>query len=266
MIWPLFKYNIKANKTLWFILVMVMLMYYTIIISMFDPENIEALTNMLELFPKELIDAMGFSNFGPTLLTFITGYIYGFLIFLFPMIIAVVVNHKLVASLVDKGSMAYLISGPHSRTQVALTQVASSIFSITLFFICTTITTAIASHFMFPNELDLSTFIYLNFYTIILYWAISSIAFFASCIADDSKISLSIGVGFPVAFLVIQMLSGVGEDFKWLEYFTMYSLFNPDLLIQNDSFVIIGMISLLSIALVLYSLGVYIFNKKNLYI
>lgn len=117
MIWPLFKYNIKTNRFLWLLLLAVMFMYYSIIISMFDPENIEALTKMLELFPKELMDAMGFSQFGTTLLTFVVGYIYGFLIFLFPLILTVVINHKLVASMVDKGSMAYLLSAPFQESK-----------------------------------------------------------------------------------------------------------------------------------------------------
>lgn len=266
MIWSLFKYNIKNNRSLWLILVMVMLMYYIIIMSMFDPENIEALNNMLALFPEELIKAMGFNNLGTTLLTFISGYIYGFLIFLFPMIITVVVNHKLVASLVDKGSMAYLVSGPYTRLEIILTQVLTSIFSIVLFFSVTTLVTILTSELMFPKELDIGTYLYLNFYTIVLYLAISSISFFASAIANDSKLSLSIGVGVPVSFLAIQMLSGVGDNFKWLENLTMYSLFNPELLIQGDSFVLVGMISLAIISVVLYSLGTFVFIKKNLYI
>lgn len=266
MIWPLFNYNVKSNYILWFTLVIVFSLYYIIIISLYDPENIEALNNMLALFPEELIRAMGFNNLGTTLLTVISGYIYGFLIFLFPMIITVVVNHKLVSSLVDKGSMAYLLSSPHTRTEIILTQVLTSMFSIVLYFVSTTLISIIACELMFPKELDIGTYIYLNFYTIILYLAISSISFFASTLSNDSKLSLSIGVGVPVSFLVIQMLSGVGDNLKWLENLTMYSLFNPELLIQKDSFVIFGMISLVVISMVLYSLSVIVFNKKNLYI
>lgn len=266
MIWPLFKYNIKTNRFLWFLLLAVMFMYYSIIISMFDPENIEALTKMLELFPKELMDAMGFSQFGTTLLTFIVGYIYGFLIFLFPLILTVVINHKLVASMVDKGSMAYLLSAPFSRIRVALTQAISGLVLITAFFITTTLSALAVSELLFPGELEIMMFIKINIYTIILYWAISSIVFFGSAIADDSKISLGVGVGVPVMFLVVQMLSGVGEDFKWLENFTMYTLFNPEKMIEGDGFVWIGMAALVIIAFVFYSVGIWIFNRKNLYI
>lgn len=266
MIWPLFKYNIKTNRFLWILLVMVMVMYFSIIISMYDPENIEALTKMLELFPKELMDAMGFSQFGTTLLTFVVGYIYGFLIFLFPMVLTVVINHKLVASMVDKGSMAYLLSAPFSRVKVALTQAISGLVLITAFFTVVTLSALAMSELMFAGEMEIGLFIRINIYTIILYWAISSIVFFGSAIADDSKVSLGIGVGVPVLFLVIQMLAGVGKDFKWLENFTMYTLFNPEKMIEGDGFVWIGMAVLLMIALVFYSAGIWFFNRKNLYI
>lgn len=266
MIWPLFKYNLKTNRMLWFILLVVMILYYTIITSMYDPESIEALTQMLDLFPKELMNAMGFSQFGTTLLTFVVGYIYGFLIFLFPMFLTVVINHKLMASMVDKGSMAYLLSSPHSRIKVAMTQAFSSIALITGFFIMTTLSSVLVAELMFPGELEIIMYLKINFYTIILYWAISGIVFFGSALANDSKLSLGIGIGIPVMFLVLQMLSGVGEDFKWLENFTMYSLFNPDLMIQGDGFVWIGMLALLGISLTFYSAGIVVFNRKNLYI
>ena len=266
MIWPLFKYNLKTNRFLWLLLLAVMFMYYSIIISMFDPENIEALTKMLELFPKELMDAMGFSQFGTTLLTFVVGYIYGFLIFLFPLILTVVINHKLVASMVDKGSMAYLLSAPFSRIKVALTQAISGLVLITVFLATTTLCALVVSELLFPGEMEVWMFIKINIYAIILYWAISGIVFFGSAIADDSKVSLGIGVGVPVLFLVIQMLAGAGKDFKWLENFTMYTLFNPEMMIEGDGFVWIGMATLFAIALVFYSAGIWYFNRKNLYI
>ena len=266
MIWPLFRYNLRTNRFLWLLLVMVMIMYFSIIISMYDPENIEALTQMFELFPKELMDAMGFGQFGTTLLTFIVGYIYGFLIYIFPLVLTVVINHKLVASLVDKGSMAYLLSSPFSRLSVAMTQAVSSLVLITGFLFTTTLSAITVSEIMFAGALDIAMFLKINLYTVILYWAISSIVFFGSAIADEAKVSLGIGVGVPVMFLVVQMLAGVGEDFKWLEMLTMYTLFQPEKMIEGDGFVVLGMGALALIAFVFYTAGVWVFNRKNLYI
>ena len=266
MIRALFNYNIKTNRVLFVSLVLVMTMYYSIMISMYDPDSIDAIQAMLDAFPQEMISALGFTNFGDTLLTFISGYIYGFLIFLFPMIFTIVTNHKLIASLVDKGSMTSIVASPHSRLKIITTQLLTSILMISSFFILTTILSMVVAELMFPHELDISMYIKLNLYTIVLYLAISSIVFFASSIANDAKTSLSIGVGIPVSFLVIQMLSGIGDQFKWLENFTMYTLFDPQKMIDGESFVNIGIATLLLISMLCYGASIYYFNKRNLYI
>lgn len=266
MIYSLFKYNFKTNRILLLSLAMVMFFYYSIIMMMFDPNNIQALNNMLELLPKEMIDALGFSNFGSTLLTFIVGYIYGFLIYLFPMVVIIVINHKLVASLVDKGSIAAILASPHSRFKIILTQLISSVFLTTLFFTITTVMSSVAAELMFPGVMEYGIYIKVNIYATILYYAIGSIVFFGSCIANDAKTSLSIGVGVPVAFLVIQMASNVGSKLNWLANFTMFSLFDAELMIAGDPFATTGMFALFAIAVILYSASVFIFNKKNLYV
>ena len=144
--------------------------------------------------------------------------------------------------------------------------VYSGLVLITVFLATTTLCALVVSELLFPGEMEVWMFIKINIYAIILYWAISGIVFFGSAIADDSKVSLGIGVGVPVLFLVIQMLAGAGKDFKWLENFTMYTLFNPEMMIEGDGFVWIGMATLFAIALVFYSAGIWYFNRKNLYI
>ncbi len=266
MILSLLKYNIKTNRALFISMVIVMLFYYLIIMSMFDPASVDALNNMLELMPKEMIDALGFNNFGSTLLTFIVGYIYGFLVYLFPMVITIVVNHKLVASLVDKGSMAYILSSPNSRLKVIVTQCITSLLNVTIFFTLITLLTSLVAELMFPGQMDYWMYFKINVYNLIQFYAISAIVFFGSSFASDSKTSLTIGVGVPIAFLVIQMLGNVGDKFSWMSNLTMYTLFDAEKMIAGDSFVYLGMVGFTVIAFALYSAAIYIFNKKNLYI
>ncbi len=267
MILPLLKYNIKNNRFIFIAIVAVLTMYLSIIISMYDPANVKALETMLEIFPQELINALGFSNFGTTLLSFISGYIYGFLILIFPIILVIVSNHKMVASLVDKGSMAYLLSSSNSRYKVIFTQALTSILIIVVFFILITIIGIASCELMFPGDLDISMFIKLNAYVFILYFATSSIVFFGSSIATESKYSLAIGVSFPISFLLIQMIANVGDKFEWLENLTLYTLFNPQRLIEGDTnfiFMAIGILS--AIAIIFYSASIITFNKRNLYL
>lgn len=264
MSWSLFKVNIKTNKFIWMVLTCVFCFYFASIILMFDPEKTEALNEVLDMFPEGMIKALGFDEFGTTLLAFISSYMYGFLIFLFPMVLSIVINHRIIASHVDRGSMAYLLSTPNSRVRIALTQAISGLASITFFFIITTSFAIVVSEVMFPGLLEMSKFIMLNIYALLMYYSIGGIGFFASCIANESKLSLSIGVGIPVAFLVFQILGNIGEKFSWIKNLSLYTLFDPNKLIEGSNFPYIGMLAFAIIAATLYTGGILIFNKRDL--
>lgn len=266
MSWTLFKANIKANRGIWIIMCIVFSFYVAIILTMFDPNGIETLNEMLKMMPEAFVRALNFQQLGNTLLTFITGYLYGFLIFLFPMVLSIVVNHHLVASHVDRGSMSYLLSTPNSRTKIALTQALFSIVSITAFFMFIVVFTILLTHMMFPGELETGKYILVNIYALLMYYAIGGIGFLSSCIFNESKYSLGFGMGIPLGFLVLQMLGNTGEELEWIKNFSMYTLFNPDKLIANEAFAYIGMAIFLGIAIVLYICGIAVFNKKDMLI
>ncbi|MTI95722.1 MAG: hypothetical protein FH749_09610 [Firmicutes bacterium] len=120
MSWALFKANIKANRTIWIIMTVIFFFYFAIMVSMFDPEGLEAWDDMLAMMPEGFLKAVGWEMIGTTLLAVLGTTMYGFLIYLFPMVISVVVNHRLMASHIDKGSMTFLLSTPNSRKKSPL--------------------------------------------------------------------------------------------------------------------------------------------------
>ncbi|MTI94435.1 MAG: ABC transporter permease [Firmicutes bacterium] len=266
MSWTLFKANIKTNRVIWIIMTVIFVFYFAIMVSMFDPAGAEAMEDMLSMMPEAMVKALGMDTMGTTLLTFLNGYMYGFLVLLFPMVISIVVNHRLMASHVDKGSMAYLLATPNSRIRIARTQALFSVASATAFFFVATILGILISQSMFPGELEVGKFILVNFYALLMYFAIGGIGFFASSIADESKTSLGLGMGLPIAFLVLQMLGGVGEDFSWVGNLSMYALFDPNKLVAGESFAWLGMAAFVVIALTLYTAGIVIFNKRDLHV
>ncbi len=264
MIKALIKADIKNNRFIWILLTGILCLYIVIILSLFNPEQAAGLDEMLKLMPEAIVKAMSFQITGSSLVSFISGYMYGFLMFLFPMILSIIINHRLIASMVDKGSMAYLIATPNSRVKIALTQSFFSILSITAMFAVSTAFTIIAAEIMFEGYMDIGKYLLLNLYTLTMYFAIGSIGFFASCIADDTRTSLGIGAGLPVGFFVLRMLGNAGEKLSLAGKLSIYYFFDPDKAISGDSFYITGMIVFLLIAIVLYSLSVLIFKRKNL--
>lgn len=266
MILPLFKYNLKSNRILWISMVLVMSMYYLIIMSMFDPKSVEALNAMLEMFPKALLDAMGFSQFGTDLIEYIVGYIYGFLIFLFPMVFVVSLHHKLLASPIDKGSFIHVLSTHHSRTKILMTQLISSWVLVLGFFVLTTVISTFSALLLFPGALDVVMYFKINLYVMVMYLSLSSLLFLISSIVEEGSHAFVLEISLPVMFVLMKMLSGVGEQFEWLKYFSLLSLFDANKMLSHDPYVWTAIAILLGIALISYVLSFIQFNRRNLYL
>jgi ABC-2 type transport system permease protein len=60
------------------------------------------------------------------------------------------------------------------------------------------------------------------------------------------------------------MLSNVGDQLSFLKNFTMFSLFNPQRILEESTSVPISFAALFLIAALLYTAGIVIFNKKDL--
>jgi ABC-2 type transport system permease protein len=245
------------------IIVAVLMLYLPIIITMYDPSTQESLNKVLETMPQGMIAAMGFSDIGADLIDFIGSYFYGFLILLLPMIYTIIACNRCIASHVDKGSMAYLLSTPNTRSKMARTQSLFIIVSITIMMAIVTLVGLVLSNATFPGKLDVKAFILLNLGSLLLYYAVTGIGFFASCLFNDTKNSLMIGAGLPVAFLVIQMISDVGEKTSFLKYFTMFTLLDTNKIISGEGY-IPQFVVLSVIAVVMYWLGIYVFKKRDL--
>lgn len=264
---PLFISNIKNNRMIWIIMLVVYSFYFSIMISMYDPEGLEAWENMLGMMPEGFLRVVGWDMMGTSLIAVLGTSLYGFLIYLFPMVVSIVVNHRLIASHVDNGSMAYLLSTPNSRRTIATTQAVFSLTSIALYFTIITGVGIAFSEMMFPGHLDIGTFVILNLYAIIQYFAIGGIGFFASAIAHEAKHSLAIGIGLPIGFLVLEMLGNSNPDLNWIGNLSLFALFDPQKLIDgNTSFVALSMAALFVIAALLYGMGITWFNRRDLHI
>lgn len=261
---PLLKQTIKSNYKIVLIFLAVLALYFPMIISMYEPNAEDGMMAMLKTLPKELVDAMGFTIVDPSLIGFISGYFYGYLILLFPMIFDIIISNRMIVSHVDKGSMAYLLSTPTTRKKIAITQATFLVGSVMILIGFVTVLGMVLSNIMFPGELDLSAFLLLNLGAFLLHFSLSGIGFFSSCTFNDSKNSLALGAGIPIAFLLLQMLSNVGGSLENLKYATLFSLFNPTDIISGASSVMPSFLALAAIGSILYVAGIYIFNKRDL--
>ena len=71
----------------------------------------------------------------------------------------------------------------------------------------------------------------------------------------------------PIAFLLLQMLSGVSKSIAFLKYFTIYSVFDAIKVVGSGSvliYIIIPIFVFIAVGAALFTASVYVFDKKDL--
>lgn len=259
----LYKYEMKSSMKLLIIFAAIMTMYVSIIIGMYDPK----MMNMLDEFAKampEIMAAVGMNISTTSLLGFMVSYLYGFILIVFPMVFCIVRGNGLIAKYVDKGSMVSLMAAPMKRSKIVITQMMVLISGVVLLIGYVTILEYCVAQSYFPNEIGKSELWKLNIGLLCLHLCIASIIFLASCVCSDTKYSVGFGAGIPAVMYIMKMLANVGGKAENAKYFTMFTLFDPEGIISGKEGAMIGSSILLIVAIIMFGLSVYIFDRKDL--
>lgn len=260
----LFKQDIRANYTLFGIIIAVMAIYGFMVAGMYDSAIQEKMQGLLEAFPPSVIEAFGFDFSGNTLIEFISSYLYGMLLLLLPMVFEIVVANRLLARYVDRGSMAYLLATPNRRRKIALTQALFLFAVVTLLLLLNTGILYLACEWTQPGQLEVAAFFKLNLGLWLLHLAVSGICFFTSALFNDTRYSLGWGAGFAIGFYLLQMLANMGGKLDKLKYATIFTLFDANAIVSGADGTFWPLFALGAIALVLYAGGCLVFAKRDL--
>jgi ABC-2 type transport system permease protein len=118
----IFKQTFKSNYKLWLIFTATLCAMLILIISRFDPIKINS---MVDMFMSAFGDVIGDALSGIGIISLnnmLSGTFYGMLAIVLPVIFVVLTANGLIATQVDKGSMAYTLSTPIKRRTVAATK------------------------------------------------------------------------------------------------------------------------------------------------
>lgn len=260
----LFKATFKANYKLLLLIFGVMGFYAFIILSMYDEASLSGLEEIFEMFPEALIKAMGFSLMDSSLVGYLAGYYYGFLIIAFPMIYISILGPRVIAKHIDSNSMSFILSTPNSRVKVSLTQGLYVLLSMVFLLFLVMILIMGLSALMFPGSLNMMQFLLMNLNVVGLFVFISGLSFLCSCIANETKTAVLYGSGIPILFFVVDMLKNANDKLDILKYFTIFTLFDTRHVLDKNPLIYLNMGILYVSGLMLFGLGIYIFNKKDL--
>ena len=264
---PLFKQSLKANWVLWLVMSIGCAAIFVIInlvigskdiftnIKMDEVSNYVKEENMNWLQILGLLEKMGFSLSRIQVMSQIdlnaimNDLIYKIAGVMLPMIYVMVVSNKLVASQVNDGSMAYVLSTPTNRKTVVRTQFVFLLASVTAMYViitaCALGSEAIANAIKLARNpeasnvrLPLRSILYcLGSYTSIL--ALGGICFGASCYFNKSSNATVVGGGVCVVSFLACILGlfgskvfvavGVGvEAMSLFDYFSMFTLIDTE--------------------------------------
>lgn len=260
----LFKESLRANWLIALLFVLIMMVYVTTAVSMFDPMTADALTAMLDMLPEGLIQAMGFADLSNELTQYLAGYLYGFIMIVFPMIYCILLGNRLIAKHVDTGSMAYILTTPTTRAQVAITQAVYMIISLLVVLAVPVAVTIIAGAAMFPGQLRVGAFLSLNVVTYLTMASVGGITFLGSSMFSESRYSLAFGAGISVVFFMLRMISQASDTFEWMKYGTVFSFIDATRIFEDSSYVLLVAAVLAGGSAMLYAAGVIIFTKRSL--
>ena len=263
MSFTLLKTVVKKNWTLFLIFFGVLTMYMTIMVSMYDPNDMEALTSMLKLLPADLMQAMGFSNVVTDLTGYLASWLYGLLMFGFPMVYCIILGNRLVAKMVDNSSFVYLLATPNSRVKIIITQGVYALTSIALLFAALFGVGVLICTVMFPSTLDIGAFFGLNFTTMLVNMVVMMISFFFSCLFNETRLSLGFGASIPIAFIFMNMLGGASADVEILKKLSIYGFYDPVELVHGGDILGVNLVYI-SIIAILFLASMLIFKKKRL--
>lgn len=262
---PLLKRNFKSCLMPFLIIFLLLVIYTTVIIYMYNPELSSMLSDYQKALP-EMMNAVGMSGIATNLLEWIQIYLYGFIMLLFPLIFVVIVVNKLLMSYIETGSMANILASPNSRGKVIRTQIVSMFLWITILMVSITLVGLVYCHFEFSGELDISRYLLLNVCTLMLWFAVSSISFCTACFVNEAKYYYLIGAGVPLASFMFQMLGNIGDKLEWFKYLTFYSLLPTDKIVSGSSGAILPVMILVGITIVLSVIGCIRFKKRDLFV
>ncbi|MBR1738688.1 MAG: ABC transporter permease subunit [Ruminococcus sp.] len=203
---------------------------------------------------------------------------YGMMTTILPGIYVLVTSNKLLASQVDRGSMAYVLATPTKRSTVTFTQAFFLVNSLIAMFGIMTGTHLLINRIKplalsetgYPLQGDLTSKMILevNLSALLVCIALASVCFMFSGIFSSSKYSIGLSGTFVGVSILANMMAmfgrlGVGGLDKF-KYLTICSFYDYQSVLLNGNEWVTKLIYPAVIAVLAFGIGRLVFEKKDL--
>ncbi|WP_203363785.1 ABC transporter permease subunit [Bacillus sp. REN10] len=239
-------------------------LYLLLVISVYPSVSGTEMDQLLQQMPQGFIDAFNLDQGMGTLLDFISGKFYGLLFVIILTIYCIMTASQLLARLVDRGAIAYLLSMPVARDAIARTQLLVLLSGLVIIIGCTMLGGIIGAFLFIDESFALGNFVKLNLIALLFFYVISGIAFLFSAIMNDEKKALAYSASLILLFYVLDLAAKISDQLDWLQYMTIFTVFNPAKIIKPDYAFGWIMLGLGLAGTILFAVAIRIFTKKDL--
>lgn len=228
-------------------------------------KNTRALDDIVATMPAGVGEAFNLSGFDSAE-AFISGEYYGLVLVIILAIVCVQLSTQLMARMVDRGSMAYLLSTPTTRVRVAATQACVLVSGLFIIVGATTLAGFAGQAWLLGDRyvFDGGRFLLLNAAAFLMFFAVAGIAFLVSAVSNDEKKALGISGMIVFGFYSLDLLGKLGDSVSWLRDLSIFSLYRPGDIVGGGSSPALGFAALAAIGLAALGCGIALFARRDL--
>jgi ABC-2 type transport system permease protein len=262
---PLFRTMFKTNGKLMAYLGIGSFLFVILSVSIFPTMGVGEINQLLKTLPPSVQKMFGMESGIQNLDGFLAARHYSMIYLIFLMVYSIQTANQLVARLVDRGSMGYLLATPNSRYKIIVTQ---AVFLLTgLFVICllTTLGGLLGDVWLLDQpSLNREAFLELNAVGFLLFAVICGYSFLFSCLFNDERRAVSASAGLTILFFALDLLGKMGEDLEWMRNISIFSTFEPAKIAQGSVEVAPICAGLGIASILLFAIAIGVFKRKDL--
>ncbi|MGC8488628.1 MAG: ABC transporter permease subunit [Clostridia bacterium] len=224
-----------------------------------------ALTSLLRSMPPGLLKVVGYTVGATRLSGFLGGEFYSLLYLLIFAVFVIFTATRLVAHLVDNGSMAYLLATPVSRRAVATTQVLVLVTDVVIIGAMTAGGGLLGVHWLLGHsELKERAFLETNLVGTLLFAVVAGYSFLVSCAAPDERTALGLSTVLTLLFYGLHVVGDVSSRAAFLAHASLFSAFDSAELIRGQGHFLREALRLALTSVILYATGISTFRRRQL--
>ncbi|WP_027409157.1 ABC transporter permease subunit [Anoxybacteroides tepidamans] len=225
----------------------------------------KGMEQMLQQMPKQLLKAFDLHTGIGTIEQFMAGEYYSLLFLLILSVYCVLIANQLMARLIDRGAIAYLLATPNSRRTIATTQAFVLLTGVIAIVAAIIVAGIVGTRWLAADHaLNHAAFLKMNMVGMLLFFAVSGYSFFFSAIVSDEKQALALSGGITFLFYSFDLAGKLTEKLEWLRHFSLFSAFRPAEIVQGQTELLPVCVLLGAVGLISYIAAIIAFSKRDL--